>query len=289
MNEKPRSVWKVCLGALALGILDFFIVYGSALQFSNDLRFIYALGAVVLFFAAMWLGRSRAAWFAGILLIAPLIAIFWDEVLLKIPALWPNVAFWMIAVIAGLLFARTSRNQRGPVLLLVAVLLIGSTWYCGWYAPKQLAKSFTRFKDESGAAFVLQPVSDGSVPIAPQRGKILVVDFFSTTCAPCIAELPQVAAARDDVNDNRDIEFVLVASDLGRDTPASFRSFVERRHITLPLAFDAGGKAHDGLGLHGVPALIVFDRDGKVRLTREGYNSAETSFRQDLVTFLKTL
>jgi len=277
------------VAALALGILGLLVVYGSALEFSNDLRFIYALGAVVLFSFALWLGRSRAGWFAAILLIAPVVAIFWNEVLLKIPALWPNVALWMVAVTAGLLFARTSRNQRGVVVLLIVALLIGSTWYCGWYAPKQLANSFTRLRDESAPGFVLKPVSNGSVPVAPQRGKILVVDFFSTTCAPCIAELPQFAAARADLSNNRDIEFVLVASDRGRDTPDRFRSFVESRHINVPLAFDEGGKAHDGLGLNGVPAIIVFDRDGKIRLTREGYNAAETSFRQDLVAFLKTL
>ena len=285
----PRSVWKVWVAALALGILGLLVVYGSALEFSNDLRFIYALGAVVLFSFALWLGRSRAGWFAAILLIAPVVAIFWNEVLLKIPALWPNVALWMVAVTAGLLFARTSRNQRGVVVLLIVALLIGSTWYCGWYAPKQLANSFTRLRDESAPGFVLKPVSNGSVPVAPQRGKILVVDFFSTTCAPCIAELPQFAAARADLSNNRDIEFVLVASDRGRDTPDRFRSFVESRHINVPLAFDEGGKAHDGLGLNGVPAIIVFDRNGKIRLTREGYNAAETSFRQDLVAFLKTL
>ena len=285
----PRSVWKVWVAALALGILGLLVVYGSALEFSNDLRFIYALGAVVLFSFALWLGRSRAAWFAAILLIAPVVAIFWNEVLLKIPALWPNVALWMVAVTAGLLFARTSRNQRGVVVLLIVALLIGSTWYCGWYAPKQLANSFTRLRDESAPGFVLKPVSNGSVPVAPQRGKILVVDFFSTTCAPCIAELPQFAAARADLSNNRDIQFVLVASDRGRDTPDRFRSFVESRHINVPLAFDEGGKAHDGLGLNGVPAIIVFDRNGKIRLTREGYNAAETSFRQDLVAFLKTL
>lgn len=277
------------MAALALGILGLLVVYGSALEFSNDLRFIYALGAVVLFSFALWLGRSRAGWFAAILLIAPVVAIFWNEVLLKIPALWPNVALWMVAVTAGLLFARTSRNQRGVVVLLIVALLIGSTWYCGWYAPKQLANSFTRLRDESAPGFVLKPVSNGSVPVAPQRGKILVVDFFSTTCAPCIAELPQFAAARADLSNNRDIQFVLVASDRGRDTPDRFRSFVESRHINVPLAFDEGGKAHDGLGLNGVPAIIVFDRDGKIRLTREGYNAAETSFRQDLVAFLKTL
>ncbi|HJX98014.1 MAG TPA: redoxin domain-containing protein [Chthoniobacterales bacterium] len=289
MEQKPVSSWKLRLGALGLGLLALVIVYGSALKFTNDLRFVYALGAAFLFVAALWLGRNKADWLAAILLIAPLVAIFWSEVLQKVPALWPNIALWAVAVIVGMFILRTWRNQRGLALVLFVTLLAGSAWYCGWYAPRQLAGSYTRIKDESAPAFVLQPVSDGFVPLAPQRGKILVVDFFSTTCAPCIAELPHLAAVHADLADNRDIEFVVVASDLGRDTPERFRSFIESRHIDLPLAFDLGGKAHDSLGLHGVPAIVVFDREGKIRLTREGFNAAETSFRNDLVAFLKTL
>jgi thiol-disulfide isomerase/thioredoxin len=289
MDEKPRSRWKLRFAALGLGIFALLVVYGSALKFSNDLRFIYALGAILLFCAGVLLGRKRQDWLSGILLIAPLVAIFWNEVLEKIPTLWPNAVLWMVAVIVGMFFVRSWRKQRGLALGLSALLFVGSVWYCRSYAPKQLANSSIRIKDESAPAFVLQPVSQGSVPLGPQPGKILVVDFFSTTCAPCIAELPQFAAARADLSDNRDIEFVLVASDRGRDTPERFRSFIENRHISVPLAFDVDGKTHDGLGLHGVPAIIVFDRTGKIRLTREGYNAAETSFRHDLVEFLKRL
>ena len=81
----------------------------------------------------------------------------------------------------------------------------------------------------------------------------------------------------------------MVASDAGGDTPERFKSFVERRHVTLPLAYDVGGKAHASLGLSGVPALVVLDRAGRVRLTHEGYNASEMNFRRDLVRFLQTL
>jgi peroxiredoxin len=186
-------------------------------------------------------------------------------------------------------FVRLAQARLGLAIFLVGVLLIGSTWYCVGYIPKQLARSLNRVTDASAPTFKLQPVSDGSVPVTSQRGKILVIDFFSTTCAPCIAELPEMMAARADLANDRDVEFVLVASDRGNDTPERFRAFVQRRHLALPLAFDVGGKAHDSFGLTGVPALVVLDRDGRIRLTRTGYNAAETSFRRDLVKFLRTL
>jgi peroxiredoxin len=288
MEQKPTSLWKVRLAAVGFGVLVLAVVYGGALLLTNDVRLIYLSGLVLLFVPAIWIGRKSEDWLAAVLLAAPLLASFSYLILTEVPVLWPNLILWSVAVAIGLLFARIAQ-ARGFAILMVTALSVGSTWYCVSYIPRQLARALNRITDASAPAFKLQPVSNGSVPVAPQRGKILVVDFFSTTCAPCIAELPQFAAARADLSDNRDIEFVLVASDRGRDTPDRFRAFVESRHINLPLAFDEGGKAHDDLGLHGVPAIIVFDRDGKIRLTRQGYNAAETSFRQDLVAFLKTL
>ena len=145
------------------------------------------------------------------------------------------------------------------------------------------------FRDAAAPMFTFQPVSHGPVPTGPTTGKILVIDFFATTCGPCIAELPELARARAELLDKSDIEFVVVASDAGGDTRERFKSFVERRHVTLPLAFDPGGKAHTAFGFTGVPGLVVLDRTGRVRLTHQGYNASETNFRRDLVRFLETL
>src|SRR5213075_958308 len=67
----------------------------------------------------------------------------------------------------------------------------------------------------------------------------------------------------------------------GGDTPERLRAFGRRQHVTLPLAFDQGKKAHAAFGLSGFPGIVVIDRAGRVRLTRQGYNSSEASFRGD--------
>jgi hypothetical protein len=48
-------------------------------------------------------------------------------------------------------------------------------------------------------------------------------------------------------------------------------------------------KSHAAFGLSGFPGLVVIDRTGRVRLTREGYNSSEISFRTDLTQLLRSL
>jgi|SRR5436309_5837475 len=84
---------------------------------------------------------------------------------------------------------------------------------------------------------------------------------------------------------------VVIGVVVGLDLSLSerFRAFAQRRRLTLPLAFDPGGKAHDSFGLTGVPALVIIDRGGRVRFTHEGYNPAEANFRRDLAQFIKTL
>ena len=276
--------------ALGLGALALAIVFALTLTVSNDVRLMYASGALLLFGSAIWLGRRRDVdWLDALLLCVPMFAVFGYSVLDTMPLLSPHLLLWSVASGIGFVFLKALHGKRGLAVGLVIVLLASSIWYCGWYVPVRLARLFKHFGNTSAPGFTLQSVGDRSATLAPKPGKTLVIDFFSTTCVPCIAELPELSAVRAELSQNRDIEFVLVASDRGNDTPERFRSFAQKRHITIPLAFDPEGKVHASFGFTGIPALVVLDRNGKVRLTRTGYNAAETTFRRDLVQFLKTL
>ena len=286
MDLQPKiSYCKLRLAALCLGALSFLLVLGSAFLYSNDLRLVYAIQAALLFGGTIWLGRKRRDWIAAILFVLPCVAGF--TYFVSLPALWLNNALWIAVVVSGTVIVDLARKRRAFAVGLVLALLIGSGWYCFSYAPGQLAHSFSRTKDVSAPTYNLQGVSPDFDPSS--SGKIVVLDFFSTTCAPCIAELPELTAARAELSKRPDVQFVLIASDKGADTPEKFRAFAERRHLTMPLAFDPEGKAHDKFGLKGVPALVIVDRAGRVRFTHQGYNPAEANFRRDLVQFINAL
>jgi peroxiredoxin len=283
-QTSKSSRWELWLFAIVLGVLVIGVVVGLDLFLSTDLRFIYITGGILLFCCAFWLGQKRRDWVAALLLVLPSLAGF-TFYLLRVPGLWPNDVLWLAVVAVGLAVVDLTGRQRG-----LAIALVGSGWYCLSYVPDELARSSSRMKKTSAPTFTLVPLSQAA-PIGAKPGKILVIDFFSTICAPCIAELPEIAAVRSDLSSNDEIEFVLVASDrfVGNDTPERFRAFAQRCRLTLPLAFDPGGKAHDSFELTGVRALVIIDRSGRVRFTHESYNPAEANFRRDLVQFIKTL
>jgi peroxiredoxin len=293
ITSQRKGGLKTRLIALGLGMLVLAIVFGLGLLSSGDIRVIYIAGAVALLGGAMWFGASgRADWIAAGLLVLPLFAVFAFVVLGLFPALWFVLLLWAIAVAIGLFAVKPlrERGQHGLILVIAsAVLLVGSLWCCVSYFPKLLAERLNHFTSESAPSFALQPVSGGSAPTAWKPGKVLVMDFFATWCVPCKAELPELQAAYADLSHNSDIHFVLVGSDVGGDTPERVRAFAKKQGITIPLAFDPGCRVRNKFGTLGLPSIIVIDRSGQVRLIRQGYNPAETTFRRDFVRFLETL
>ena len=281
--------WKLRLGTFGLGLLAPGVVFGTALGISEDLRLLYVVGAIVLFSAAAWVNaRGGRDWLSALLLYVPLAGMFGFFVLFQLPFLWPHLLLWALTIALGL-FLLTARLKRGGRISGIVTFLAISAWYCISYIPDQMKSATNHFGDGAAPAFAFQAVSEGAVPTAATPGKVLVIAFFGTWCPPCLQELPELALVRADLQDRRDIEFVVVATNSGGDTPERLRSFGRLRHVTLPLAFDAGGKAHAAFHIHGYPGLVVIDRAGRVRLTREGYNSSETSFRTDLTQLLEHL
>jgi peroxiredoxin len=284
------SKWKWRAVSFALGVVILGIVVGLSVFISDDLRLLYAVGCILLFSSALWIGpRTRGDWPSPLLLCAPLVCTFGFYLVRGLPFLWPNILLWAVAAALGLPLLKAARHLRIQAICGVVVLIVVSAWYCSRYIPDQLQRSFHHFGDDPASAFTLQPVSDGTVPTAATPGKILVIDFFATWCPPCLAELPEIVAVRADLKDRDDIEIVVAGTNAGGDTPERLRSFAQRRHLTLPLAFDAEKKARSALGMTGFPALVVIDRKGRARLRIEGYNRSEVNFRRDLVQLLRGL
>ena len=282
-----RASWKVRLIALGIGIVVAAATFGMALLVSEDLRLLYLGGALLLAVAAFLLGaRAREDWIAGVLLLFPLMFLFAFFVLPQIPFLWPTFLLWA-AIVMVLLF----RTRFGKIIRIggVVILVAASVWYCVFYIPDQMKRAFTRVTNAEAPQFTLQPISPGPVPTTAMPGKILVLDFFATWCSPCIAELPELERLRADLETKRDIEFVLVGTNSGGDTPERVRAFAQRRHISFPIAFDPERRAQHAFGLSGFPSLVVIDRAGRVRLTHQGYNTSETTFRYDLRQLLQNL
>ena len=100
-----------------------------------------------------------------------------------------------------------------------------------------------------------------------QRGKIVVMNFWTITCQPCVEEMPSLVTLADIAKQRKDIEVVAITSDKSWDAVAPI--FPPRSK--LKVLFDPERKIiRDKFGSKLFPETWVIDADGIVRLRVDG-------------------
>jgi len=113
--------------------------------------------------------------------------------------------------------------------------------------------------------------ADGSeVKLSAYLGKPIVLNFWATWCAPCVAELPSLdQLAVTLANDH--IQVLAVSEDLGAKAADVVQNYYSKHGITrLPVLIDHYGKASDGFDNQGVPTTLLIDKTGEIRARFEG-------------------
>jgi len=115
--------------------------------------------------------------------------------------------------------------------------------------------------------FVLRKPDGTPVPLAGMKGKIIVVSFWATWCAPCRELEPIFAQVAQDYAGRPDVIFL--AANIDEDK-TRVQPFLAREKISVPVVFADG--LDEFLSVHSLPTVIVLDRSGKIVYRSEGYN-----------------
>jgi len=92
------------------------------------------------------------------------------------------------------------------------------------------------------------------------RGRIVVLNLWATWCAPCVTEMPTLAALQRAYPVER-LTVVPVSMDPPRLLPNA-KNFIDV-HDPLPLYHDPNFAMPTALGVKGMPATVIYDREGR--------------------------
>jgi thiol-disulfide isomerase/thioredoxin len=109
--------------------------------------------------------------------------------------------------------------------------------------------------------FSLPDLSGRAVKLADYRGKVVVLNFWATWCAPCRAEIPSLVELNRGVA-GKDVVLLTVAVNSGGRR--EIEAFYTQLGVSLPTLVDLDGKAYFAFGLTGVPETFILDRGGRI-------------------------
>ena len=94
------------------------------------------------------------------------------------------------------------------------------------------------------------------------RGRVVLVNFWATWCAPCLEEMPSIEKLRRSLDAQR---FAVVAVNVG-EGPAKAAAFVEQMGIGgFHVLLDREVKASKAWGARVLPATFIVAPDGSIR------------------------
>ena len=104
-------------------------------------------------------------------------------------------------------------------------------------------------------------------------GKVVIVDFWATWCAPCKEELPVLEKLYQKYK-GRGLVVVGVSVD---EEAGNVAPFIKKMKVSFPIVHDAGHKIADRFKPPKMPSSYVVDRNGIVRHVHEGFHAKDAA------------
>ncbi|WP_301548171.1 TlpA disulfide reductase family protein [Micromonospora sp. C95] len=104
-------------------------------------------------------------------------------------------------------------------------------------------------------------LAGGSYDVADQRGKVVVVNFWGSWCAPCRAEADDLENTYQATKDSG-VTFLGINVQDSRDKAIAF----EEGRVSYPSIFDPGSRLALDMDIppNTIPATVVLDREGRI-------------------------
>ena len=115
--------------------------------------------------------------------------------------------------------------------------------------------------------FVLPKLSGEKLSLETLAGKVVLLNFWATWCAPCRTEMPGMERLSQQYRD-RGLAIVAVSIDEGGEKRIA--KFVRRQNLSYPILLDPQSEIAERYEVNGLPSSYLIDGEGRLIGRLEG-------------------
>jgi thiol-disulfide isomerase/thioredoxin len=111
--------------------------------------------------------------------------------------------------------------------------------------------------------FELVDLAGRTVRLSDFRGRVVLVNFWATWCAPCREEMPALETLSKDLAPHG----LTVVAVNHKEAKSVIETFLREGKLTIPVVLDKDGRVAERYQVYALPATFIVNRHGKVVAT----------------------
>ena len=179
------------------------------------------------------------------------------------------------------------KNSRFASVLTWA-LILGMFWtVVSRVSPDQLQAQTGSVPKEGFTApdFTLSLLDGGDISLSELRGKVVLVNFWTSWCPPCRKEMPAIESV---YRSYKDIGLVVIGLNLtAQDSRQDAASFAQEVGVTFPIALDVNNAVGNLYRVTALPTSFFIDRNGVIRSVIVGGPMSEAVIQSKVEELLR--
>ena len=126
--------------------------------------------------------------------------------------------------------------------------------------------------------FTISSLDGQSISLSDLRGKPVVLNFWTTWCRPCVAEMPHLQEVFEE-RSSEELSMFLI--NIG-ESSSTAKQFVQDHGLSIPVLLDSSGNVATNYEVRYIPTTFFIDRDGIIQAVKVGAFSSKTEIEMRL-------
>lgn len=121
-------------------------------------------------------------------------------------------------------------------------------------------------KTSNNRDFTLTTIDNEEITLSKLKGKVVLIDFWTTWCSPCKNSIPVFAKLYNKFHEQG---FIVLGIGLEEKTP--LENYRNQHNIPYPILIGNKEVAR-AYGVQAIPHIFIIDKKGKIRKTQLGFS-----------------